>query len=201
MAWHVDPNTFAVTMHRGDTGAYYMTVEGSSGPFEDGDVAIYKVVNGPNVLIYKEFNLQPEEPNVYECGDGKFLIAFLNSTTDQWPAGTYKTEIRVARKPIRDVKVAMVVSSEEADPITAEIDEATCLAFVTGDTGTVTLTYTTEWSGSLSDYGITVTGTPVNGDRITVSWNKNGDGHVMDGSNVRTIVESTITINDVIIEI
>ena len=198
MSWSVDKNTTAVTMHKGDTGAYYVTFQGDNGAYEDGDVAIYKVVSGQEEKIYREFNLNPETPNSYELGDGKILIAFQNSTTDRWATGTYNTEIRVARNPKRNVKVAMIVDSEA---ITAEINEATCLAYVTSDTGTVTLEYTTSWSASPANYGITVTGTPVSGDTITVSWNKKGDGRVMDGDNVRTVVKSTITINDVIIDI
>ena len=201
MSWAIDPNTYAVTMHRGDTGAYYITFEGSSGAYEDGDTAIYMVKSGQTEMIYKEFNLQPETPNSYELGDGKILIAFQNSTTDTWAAGQYNTEFRVARNPKRDVKVAMKVTSEEDDPITATIDEDTCLAYVTTKTGTVTLAYTTEWSESPSSYGITVTGTPVSGDQITVSWNKDGTGRVMDGDNVRTVIKSSITIQDVLIEI
>lgn len=201
MAWAIDKNTLAVTMHRGDTGAYYITFTGSNGPYVDGDVAIYKVVSGQTEMIYREFNLQPAEPNSYECGDGKILIAFQNSTTDKWANGAYNTEFRVARNPKRDLKVALVVASEEETPITATIDDDTCLAYVTTTTGTVTLEYTTEWSANPSNYGITVTGTPVNGDKITVSWNKNGTGRVMDGDNVRTVIKSTITIQDVIIDI
>ena len=142
MAWSVDKNTLAVNMHRGDTGAYYVQMTGSHGPYEDGDVAIYEVKSGSEILIYREFNLQPEEPNIYELGDGKFLIAFLNSTTDRWPAGTYNTEIRVARHPVRNLKVAMFVDSG----ITAEIDEDICLAYVEEVSGTVVLEYTTDWN-------------------------------------------------------
>ena len=85
--------------------------------------------------------------------------------------------------------------------ITAEIDEDICLAYVEEVSGTVVLEYTTDWNADPADYGITITGTPDDGDTITVSWNKDGDGRVKDGNNVRTVVKSSITINDVIIEI
>lgn len=203
MSWSLDKNSMAVTMHRGDTGAYYCTAMRASGnEWEDGDVAIYKVVRQDRrEMIYREFNLQPAVPNSLELGDGKFLIAFLNSDTDTWEAGTYNTEIRIARRPRRNNKVSLALTLQESSEITAAINEETCLAFVAEDTGTVTLTFTSSWSGNLSDYGITVTGTPVSGDMITVSWNKNGDGRVADGANVRTIIRSTITIQDVYIDI
>lgn len=201
MSWKIDPNSKAVTMHRGDTGAYFLTFNGSLGPYEDGDVAIYKVKSGNKEMLYKEYNLQPAEPNIYERGDGKIMVAFLNSTTDTWANGTYQTEFRVARKPVRNMKVAMVVTSEEQNPITAEIDEETCLEYVQGTTGSVTLEYDSGWSEDPEDYGITITGTPEDGDMITVSWNKDADGRPVDGSNVRTVIKSTITIQDVIIDI
>lgn len=100
--WAIDTNTMAVTMHQGDTGAYTVTMELEDGEeFVDGDVAIYEVWQGSTQLIHREFNLQPDEPTYTEYGDGVFLIAFRNSDTDTWAAGTYNTEIRVSLNPIR----------------------------------------------------------------------------------------------------
>lgn len=100
--WSIDTNTSAVTMHRGDTGAYWVQLELASGnEFQSGDVAIYEVKQGSTVKIHREFDLQPETPTEIELGDGKFLIAFRNSDTDTWAAGTYATEIRVVLNPKR----------------------------------------------------------------------------------------------------
>ena len=59
----------------------------------------------------------------------------------------------------------------EDDPITATIDRDTFVAYV-DESSTITLTYTTEWSADPTDYGITVTGTPIAGDQITVVYVK-----------------------------
>lgn len=100
--FNVDENTMAVTLHKGDTGAYTVTLELEDGEeFVDGDVAIYEVWQGTNRLIHREFNLQPDDPTYTEYGDGVFLIAFRNSDTDTWAAGSYNTEIRVSLNPIR----------------------------------------------------------------------------------------------------
>lgn len=102
MAWNVDENTMAVTMHQGDTGAYKVTIELEDGEeFVDGDVAIYEVWQGTTKLIHREFNLQPDEPGYTELGNGEFLITFRNSDTDTWMAGSYNTEIRVSLNPVR----------------------------------------------------------------------------------------------------
>lgn len=67
---------------------------------------------------------------------------------------------------------------EEGDePITATIDRDTFVAYVS-TSGTTTLTYTTEWSADPANYGITVTGTPVDGDEIVVVYVKENRGTI-----------------------
>lgn len=102
MSWNIDLNTSAITMHRGDTGAYYACLAlDSEEPFEDGDVAIYEVCQGSIVKIHREFSLYDAEDDE-EIPNGKqILIAFRNSDTDTWNAGTYQTEIRVVLNPKR----------------------------------------------------------------------------------------------------
>ena len=102
MSWSVDKTTMAVTMHKGDTGAYWMNLATDSGnPFVSGDVAIYEVWRGNEMKIHREFDLQPETPTDIDPGNGRFLIAFRNSDTDTWDTGSYDTEIRVSLNPIR----------------------------------------------------------------------------------------------------
>lgn len=102
MAWDIDPQTSAISMHRGDTGAYWEEWTLDNGDdFVEGDVALYEVKSGSNVLIHREYELQPETPTDICPGDGKFLIAFRNSDTDTWSPGTYQTELRMVLNPIR----------------------------------------------------------------------------------------------------
>jgi len=63
------------------------------------------------------------------------------------------------------------------ESIAATIDRDTFVAYVT-ESGTTTLTYTTSWSASPTLYGITVTGTPKNGDVITVVYVKEDRGTI-----------------------
>ena len=100
--WSIDKSTMAVTMHKGDTGAYWVQLAlDSGGDFVQGDVAIYEVWRGNERLVHREFDLQPDEPTDICPGDGKFLISFRNSDTDTWAAGQYDTEIRVSLYPVR----------------------------------------------------------------------------------------------------
>ena len=62
-------------------------------------------------------------------------------------------------------------SSNSDAPITATINKATFIAYVSNPASiTVELVYTDMWSANPSLYGITVTGTPVSGDAITVVY-------------------------------
>ena len=58
--------------------------------------------------------------------------------------------------------------------ITATIDNATFEAYVE-TAGTYTLTYTDSWDEDPTDYGITVSNTPVDGDEIVVVWDGEND--------------------------
>lgn len=98
----VNKDTMAISLHKGDTGAFTVTMSLHSGDeFVDGDVAIFEVWRGSTLMMHREFNLQPDAPTYTEYGDGKFLLAFRNSDTDTWAAGSYSTEIRVSLNPIR----------------------------------------------------------------------------------------------------
>lgn len=67
------------------------------------------------------------------------------------------------------------------NPISATLDRDEFVEAVTSS-GTIILTYTTEWSADPADYGITVTGTPVNGDTITVVYVKENRGTITTAS-------------------
>lgn len=96
--FEINPETSAVTMHRGDTGAYWVQLTRSTNePFEDGDVALYTVKRGATVMMEREYPLDDDDG----AGNGRFLIAFRNSDTDTWASGSYTTEIRVALNPRR----------------------------------------------------------------------------------------------------
>lgn len=73
--------------------------------------------------------------------------------------------------------VTPVAREEGEEPITATIDRDTFVAYVS-ESGTITLTYTTEWSADPTLYGITVDGTPVGGDQIVVVYVKENRGTI-----------------------
>ena len=76
-----------------------------------------------------------------------------------------------------EMTVTPMPREEGVDPITATIDRATFVAFVE-ESGTTTLTYSTEWSADPTLYGVTVTGTPIAGDVITIVYVKEERGTI-----------------------
>lgn len=79
--------------------------------------------------------------------------------------------------------------------ITAELDIATFEEYVE-TAGTYTLTYTTEWSADPTDYGVTVSNTPVSGDSIVIVWDGENDPEMTVNAVVRPVPASiTATID------
>lgn len=117
----IDPNNSAITMHKGDTGAYYVNLSRSSGEaFGENDRALYTVKQGANIIIEREYALDDET-----LGNGRFLIAFRNSDTDTLAAGSYSTEIRVVINPIRSD--GKIVDGDVVRTITASKSTLTIL--------------------------------------------------------------------------
>ena len=73
-----------------------------------------------------------------------------------------------------------VTASADAD-FTTTVDRDTFVAYVT-QSGTTVLTYTTEWSADPALYGITVIGSPVNGNTITIVYTKENRGTITTAS-------------------
>lgn len=76
-----------------------------------------------------------------------------------------------------NMTVIPITRTEPDEPITATIDRDVFVAYV-DESGTINLYYTTEWSADPELYGITVTGTPVAGDQITVVYVKEVRGTI-----------------------
>lgn len=82
--------------------------------------------------------------------------------------------------------VTQMEREETQEGISATIDEDTFVSYVS-NSGTTTLTYSTAWSADPANYGITVTGTPIAGDVITVVYVKEVRGTITQ-SNPATFV-------------
>lgn len=73
--------------------------------------------------------------------------------------------------------VSMATRMEGEEDIEATIDRDVFVGRVT-ESGTTVLSYTNAWSENPSLYGVTVTGTPLAGDRITITYVKESRGTI-----------------------
>lgn len=76
-----------------------------------------------------------------------------------------------------NMTVTPATREEGVTAITATIDEELFFDAVSGS-GTLTLTYSTTWNNDPASYGITVEGTPIAGDQITVAYNAGSRGTI-----------------------
>ena len=78
---------------------------------------------------------------------------------------------------VQEVLTYDVQPVERENPITATLNEETFKAYVSAS-ATITLSYASSWSADPALYGVTVTGTPVNGDVIVITYVKGDLGTI-----------------------
>ena len=147
------------------------TVNGST-PDADGDVAIDAVPFADNLRSSLSQNIT-----------GTFTSRATGSNSsvqdgDAWLTTLRGNRIHTGFTPESiNMTVEPVEREQGEDTITATINEETFRAYVS-TSGTYTITYTTAWSTNPTLYGITVTGTPKNGDEISVVYVKEVRGTI-----------------------
>ena len=123
----------------------------------------------------------------------------LTSDEMQMNTGTYiirtsggEASIKNGEAMLTDIqgnmtKIGAVPESLDADVtvgddhLSVSIDRDTFVAYV-ASSGTIVLDYTNAWSANPALYGVTVTGTPVNGDQITIVYVKENRGTILTAS-------------------
>ena len=98
----------------------------------------------------------------------------------------------------QSITMSVIPMARQADPeITATLDAETFEAYVV-EYGTYTLTYNNGWDHTPSDYGVTVTNTPINGDSITIVWGETASGETGEtGETGEDVPEPVMTVNAV----
>lgn len=141
----------------------------------------------------------PRDPDTISATlDAETFEAYVGSATtvtltydgSSWNASPAVYGVTITGTPIEDDEIVIVWDGETdpemtvtpapremPDPITATMDLDTFVAYVS-TSGTIVLSYTTAWSADPSLYGITVSGTPMDGDSITVVYVKEVRGTI-----------------------
>lgn len=97
MAFSFDNNTWAISMHQGDTGSKWIHAERESGTaWTEDDRCLFTVSDSSGkIVIQRAYRLDDQ----WDAGDGNFLMEFHNNDTDELPTGVYTTEWRFAVSP------------------------------------------------------------------------------------------------------
>lgn len=105
----VDKTNGAVTMHRGDTGAYKVHATRKSGTaWTSADRMILTVWNGLQPVLQRFYRLDDQ----WGLGDGIVQIEFHNEDTDKLPPGEYILERRYAIDPTWDLDEGVSIPTE-----------------------------------------------------------------------------------------
>ena len=118
-------------------------------------------------------NLTSDEAQI---NTGTYIIRTSGGESSVANGPAWLTEIKG-----NQVKTGYVAESIQmtvnGDNIIAVLNRDTFVEAVS-DSGTITLNYTSSWSADPANYGITVTGTPANGDSIVVVYVKENRGTI-----------------------
>lgn len=106
---------------------------------------------------------------------GTFVIRTSGGDASISDGGAWLSEIRGDQ--VKTGYVPESISVSVVGDIVAVVDRNTFVSEVTAS-DTIVLTYTTEWSENPATYGITVTGTPEDGDSITIVYVKENRGTI-----------------------
>lgn len=130
--------------------------------------------------------LDAETFEAYVATAGTYVLNYAT----EWSANPTLYGVTVTNTPVAGDNITIVWDGETEPemtvnaverpvpaPITATIDKAVFRAYVTAS-GTVTLSFTTDWSVNPALYGITVANTPVSGDSIIVEYVKENRGTI-----------------------
>ncbi|MBO7709485.1 MAG: hypothetical protein J6S83_03390 [Lachnospiraceae bacterium] len=127
---------------------------------DDGNVTLNKVPLADNL-----------DSTVRQNSSGDYIIRTAGgaASLSDGPAALLRVSGNSVRTGYTPESVDFNVSGESID---ASITDMDTFRTEMGDSGTLTLSYSGSWSEDPADYGITVVGTPENGDSIIVDWVK-----------------------------
>ena len=142
-------------------------------PDDDGNVDVDHALTADNLTS-----------NASQNSVGSFVRRTSGGTASISTGSAWLSQIRGNRTHVGYVPEALSMTvnaaprEEGETPITATIDRDTFVAYV-DNSGTYTLTYTTDWDTDPELYGVTVTGDPISGDVIVISYTKENRGTII----------------------
>ena len=138
----------------------------STSPDSSGNVQINKVPIADNL-----------DSSIRQQSSGDYIVRTSggSASLSDGPASLLRVMGNSVRTGYTPESIDFSVNSDSCD---ASITNMATFRSEMGDSGTLTLSYTSSWSADPTDYGITVVGTPENGDSIVAVWVKEVRGTI-----------------------
>jgi len=193
-------NSEAITLLQTKTGANIPVSGDDTTPIADALAQRVKTVNGTlpdgngNVQVLHALTADNLTSSASQANTGEFVRRTSGGTAsietgDGWLNLLRGNRVHVGYVPESlQMTVSPAPREQGEEPITATIDRDTFVEYV-ATSGTINLTYTTSWSADPTLYGVTVTGTPVSGDQITIVYTAEDRGTIIQ-ANPQTFVST-----------
>ena len=138
----------------------------STSPDANGNVTLNKVPIADNL-----------DSSIRQQSSGDYIVRTSggSASLSDGPASLLRVMGNSVRTGYTPESIDFSVNSDSCD---ASITNMATFRSEMGNSGTLTLSYTSSWSADPTDYGITVVGTPENGDSIVVVWVKEVRGTI-----------------------
>ena len=184
-------NSNAITALQGKAGDTIPLVTGGIEKISEAIAGLVKTVNGDgpdangNVQVTHAVSADNLTSSQSQTSIGSFIRRPSGGTASisdgpAWIGAIRGDRIHNGYVPeVLNMTVTPAARGEGETPITAELDRDTFVAYVENTSGTYTLTFTTSWSANPALYGVTVTGDPVSGDQITISFTAEDRGTII----------------------
>ena len=132
----------------------------STSPDSNGNVTLNKVPIADNL-----------DSSIRQTSSGDYIVRTSGgaSSLSDGPASLLRVSGNTVRTGYTPESLDFTVNSDSCD---ASITNMATFRTAMENSGTLTLSYTTEWSANPATYGITVVGTPEDGDSIVAVWVK-----------------------------
>ena len=138
----------------------------STSPDSNGNVTLNKVPIADNL-----------DSSIRQTSSGDYIVRTSGgaSSLSDGPASLLRVSGNTVRTGYTPESLDFVVNSDSCD---ASITNMATFRTAMENSGTLTLSYTTDWSANPATYGITVVGTPEDGDSIVAVWVKEVRGTI-----------------------
>lgn len=183
-------NSTAISTLQARTGADINMTADDTTKVADAINARVKTINGEpaddsgNVEVTHSLSADNLTSNASQTAMGEFARrtsggAASIETGSAWMSTIRGNRVHIGYVPENLTMTLTTAPREEGqEPITATLDHDTFIEAASGS-GTYNFVYTTSWSVNPATYGITISGTPVSGDQIVVSYTAEDAGTII----------------------